>query len=321
MRVTGCCYRTSPSNRPPRLALLDGSQNAPSHAFAFQAAKASLGYGLVQPRALATHTTPNPLRRQPSLVVMTGILMPTVGLVQASRGGMPAPPRHPARLVPQGGVDVGPHGPPPHLSRRQIEQHGNVEPSLGGPAIRHLPAPDVIGLFDRTLPRYEVRRDRIAMRTGRGDRSTPGATPHRQAGIPHPSPGLRPAHRNAFGVQVFGPPPTPITLPRLRLTRFHPHQWDHCVALAPRGNLLLAIRLKAAATDSQHRTQDRNRPGVLVLADKDTSHPASLATKPRAFLKCRVPSASAGFRPATDAVLPPRATHDRCREKRRARAP
>jgi hypothetical protein len=69
-------------------------------------------------------------------------------------------------------------------------------------------------------------------------------------------------------LQLFGHLPTPITLARLRMNRFHPRQEGHFVSIDPGGSALMGIRLKAAATDSQHLTPDRNRPGFLVLEDK-----------------------------------------------------
>src|ERR671924_1536422 len=181
-------------------------------AFAFRTPKESLGYCLVQTLALATHATTNALGCQQSLVVMTGLLTPTVAMVQESRGGIPAPQCHPARLLHQGGVDVGTHGPPHHLPRIPIEQHGPISPPLGAPDRRYIPDPDAMGLFDRQLPRQEVRCDRTAMLTVRGDRSTSGTTPHRQScGLPQ-SPGLRPSHGKAGGLPWFGHPPAPITL-------------------------------------------------------------------------------------------------------------
>jgi hypothetical protein len=123
------------------------------------------------------------------------------------------------------------------------------------------------------------------MLTVRGDRSTPAATPHRQASVLPQAPGLRPSHRKAFGLQLFGHPPTPITLARLRMNRFHPRQEGHFISINPGGSVLMGIRIKAAATDIQHLTQDRNRPGVLVLEDTGVSHLDSLAKKPRACFK------------------------------------
>jgi hypothetical protein len=164
----------------------------------------------------------------------------------------------------------------------QSSSTATYHPPLGGPDIRHLPAPDVMGRFDLTRARPEVRRHRRALLAVRGDRSTPGATPHRQASLLHHTPGLRPAHRTAFGLQGCGHPPTPITLTCLRLTRFHPRQAGHVVASEPRGRVLMGRRIKAAATYSQHLTQDRHRPGCLVLAAKGVAHRDSLAKKPSA---------------------------------------
>ncbi len=101
---------------------------APIRACAFQTAKEALGDRMVHTLALTTHATTPARGGQQVLGVMTGIWTPTVGRVQASRGGIPAPPRHPECRLPQGGVDGGTHGPTHDLPRRHIEPHGNGYP-------------------------------------------------------------------------------------------------------------------------------------------------------------------------------------------------
>jgi hypothetical protein len=107
-------------------------------AFAFHTAKEPFGHGIVSARALATHTTPEPMDRQQALGVMTGIWTPAIRMVPEPRHRAAAAQGHPERCVHQSGINAVTHRPAHDLARRHIQQDRDVSPALGGPHIRDL---------------------------------------------------------------------------------------------------------------------------------------------------------------------------------------
>src|SRR4030095_11511342 len=98
-------------------------------------------------------------------------------------------------------------------------------------------------------------------------------------------PRLAPPDCTALCLELLSHATTPIALPRLRRNRFHPcHQLD-LLPINGRGRGALEIRVRSAATHLAHLTEDRHRPGRLMLRHKGVAQCGSLTKKRMAFLR------------------------------------
>ena len=221
--------------------------------------------------------------RQQALGVMTGLLTAAIRMGQEPRHRAAAAQGPPERCGHQRGIQAGTPRPAHDLARLHIQQDRDVSPPLGGPPIRHIPGPDVLGGVHSTLPGQEVRRHRLAMRTVGRHRPTPRAPSPDPARIPPHPPGLDTPHGRARSVALLGHPSTPIALPRLGMQRFDPREQDPLVMGYPERRVSLGRGVHATPTHRQHRPQHRQRPGLLVLEEKGISPRDALAQKAVAF--------------------------------------
>ena len=119
------------------------------------------------------------------------------------------------------------------------------------------------------------------MATVGGD-GTPLPAPHGDPCLLHQPPRFVPSHGIALGLELLGHAPTPITVTRLGMNRFHTRQQGHLVTIHPWCSLTLGIDVKSAATDLQHLT---TRQAARFLSDdKGISHFDSMA-RTRLFFK------------------------------------
>src|SRR4029453_2805204 len=118
-----------------------------------------------------------------------------------------------------------------------------------------------------------------------GQRPTVRGPAYRHPSLLHQPPRLAPPDCTALCLELLGHAATPIALPRLRCNRFHPcHQLD-LLPIHGRGSVALYIRVKSAPTHLEHRTEDRHRPGRLMLRHKGVAQFGSLTKKRMAFFK------------------------------------
>jgi len=113
--------------------------------FGFQTVKETLRNSIIPAIALSTHTADRPIAFQKFLVITTGILTATVGVMNQSLSRLPPPISHRKSFRGKRCLHVLAHRPADNFSRVQVDDHSQIQPSFHGPQIGNVAAPHSIG--------------------------------------------------------------------------------------------------------------------------------------------------------------------------------
>jgi hypothetical protein len=217
------------------------------------------------------------------LIRVAGILTAAIRMMQPTCCGLTTSQRHPPRVLHPHGSDPATHRPPDHLTSIPVQQRRHLQPALSRPHIADSASPYLSRPRHAKLARAQVRRDRIALVTIRGDRTARLGTRHHHPRLTHQLSRLRSSHGEALILEWFGQAPTAITVTRVGRQRLDTGSQDDFLRIDLRACLSWQIRIKATAADLEPLTQDGNRPGVLGLGHTGLPQFDPLAQKPRAF--------------------------------------
>jgi hypothetical protein len=122
-------------------------------AFALETPEEAFSHCGVSALPFPTHAAADPMGLEQLLGGLTGILTPTIRVMEHPCGRVPPCESHPQRLLDQSGIDATTQGPPHDFTRGQVEQDGEIYPALGRPARGDISHPRLIWLLYITLPR------------------------------------------------------------------------------------------------------------------------------------------------------------------------
>lgn len=134
-----------------RSGLSPGPVLPPVYPFPFEAAKESLGRGVVGATAHRTHATGHLMGGQKLLVLVRGKLAAPIGMENDRGAGGPLPDGHEDRLDDQLAVLPCTHRPAHHEPRIQIEDDTQVQPAFGSPHIGDIGHPFGVGSGGREV--------------------------------------------------------------------------------------------------------------------------------------------------------------------------
>src|SRR5712692_1037790 len=126
--------------------------------FLLECAEEALHASVVPTIALATHRTFDAMVTHDLLVARGGVLDATIRVMQKPRLGCAPPQRHGKRLDGEIGREARSHAKADHGTREEVEDDGEIEPTLLGPNVGNIARPDTIRRRDGKLPIERIGR-------------------------------------------------------------------------------------------------------------------------------------------------------------------
>lgn len=251
---------------------------------AFYTTTASLSDGIVETRALPTHTTDDPLVCPQGLIRVTGLGTAAIRMMQPPGGGTTTSQSPPQRVLNPERSKRAAHRPSPHVPGLPVPQRRHRHPALRRPHITAIASPPVSGLGHVTLAGAQGRRDRLAMVPGCGDRAAPrGTLPHHPCLGQHPS-RLRPSYGAPLVLERCGQAAPASPVPPGGRNRLHPGSQADGLRIERRAGMSSQRRLQPTAADLEPLPEDGDRPGGLMRGEPGIPQGDPLAKKPRAFV-------------------------------------
>ena len=179
-------------------------------AFGLQRGEEALHHRIVPDVARPAHATGDAVVRQEPLERLTGVLAPSIGVMQHGVGRAPPPDRHHQRIGDQLRGHRCTHRPPDHPSREEIDDRGDIEPAFGGPEIGEVGHPFAVRRGGVERPIEHIRRDGVR-RPHAGVRWHPSPSgAGTQGGLPHQPLNAMQATSEALDEQVVPDPPRAV---------------------------------------------------------------------------------------------------------------
>ena len=129
--------------------------------------------GVVPAIALAAHAAVDAVFSKQLLIVPTGVLDAAVRVMEEPGLGPPGSQGHAQSVEGERAVDVRLDGPADDTPREQVQDGGEVHPTLSSPDVRDVRDPDLVGRRHREVPVQLVRRDGMRVPRIRRHTETP----------------------------------------------------------------------------------------------------------------------------------------------------
>jgi hypothetical protein len=153
--------------------------------FGFDRRVEALDNGVIPTVPFATHAAANTMITKKPTVGLAGVLAPAIGVMEHSTWRLATEQRHSQRVEDELLRHSMTHRPPNHAPRSQVENDGEIEPSLLGLDVRYIADPNAIdrlGRLHAKAPLQDVAGDRVrVLGIGRHAKSTTNANDHATA--------------------------------------------------------------------------------------------------------------------------------------------
>jgi hypothetical protein len=175
------------------------------------------------------------------------------------------------------------HRPPDDTARGEVEDHGEIDPPLGGPTGCDIRRPNAIRPRDLTLPGYPISHDVRGVTTVRGHAKSPPPVRVQPPEV-HQSAHAALADANPLRAQRAMQPRTAVCLATLGVD--HPEaRREVTIGLRARRWRAIPPGVESAGADVERPTERADRVVGLLRSDERKAHSLYLAKKAVAFFR------------------------------------
>ena len=125
--------------------LLSGRERGSVHLFLLETGKEALRRSIIPAVAFAAHAAYDPGFLEPFLVIVAGVLAPSVAVTEHTLAGISACNRHFQGRENQAALDLVVHRPAHNAPGEQVQDDRQIQPSLCGPEVGYIRRPTGIG--------------------------------------------------------------------------------------------------------------------------------------------------------------------------------
>ena len=266
-----------------RPRLVPGRVDLALHSLPLEQLEEALGHGVVVAVSATTHAADHLVILQESLPLAAGELAALIGVQHQAGRRFATPYRRQERLHHHIAVQRRPHRPAHHLSREQVDHHGQVQPAFVRAQVGDVRHPVRVGFRRLELPIKMIRRHRRRLAAVMV-RPTPIADLRLQAFGPHQPRHSMLAAGFALLAQVVGH--FAIAVDRTALQPRLLHQAQQSIVFpGTHAHWRAQPRVVAAAMHPEHTTHRLQPELVRVIAHEGVLHPDSLAKYAAAFFR------------------------------------
>jgi hypothetical protein len=122
----------------------------------FQATEKPLGWGIIPAVTFSTHAGDYFKLFQLPLVSITSVLDTPVGVMDEPWCGPTAPVGHHQSIQNQLDLHMLVHGPTDNLTRKQIQDHGQICPTFQSPQVGDVGRPNLVGAIHSELTVHKI---------------------------------------------------------------------------------------------------------------------------------------------------------------------